>query len=140
MVKSRPNLTGRKPRPVEPCQRCGEVRRICASGLCKPCWTKDHPVKKGECASCGRYGKLPRRGLCDRCARVLPRGSGVDCRKRAVIAKDAEVAARYHAEFVDQVVPRLEKHAWVRTAGYLTNDEREEFAASVVALGWEVYL
>jgi hypothetical protein len=137
----RPNLIGRKPRPVQVCPRCHQVRRMYASGICKVCWTADHPTLVGTCAGCRRGPvPLPQRSLCDRCSRVLPPGSGVDLRKRAVSTEDAETAARFHEEFVKFVAPRVTKNAFFHSRGVLNGPDRDELAAEAVAVAWEVYL
>ncbi len=98
---------------------------------------QEHPVSEGECAECGRWMKLPSRGICERCSYVLPPGSGVDRRKQAVNAEDADREKRFHRVFVDVVAPRVTKYAHFRLKNLLPGAEREEFVAEAVAISWK---
>jgi hypothetical protein len=135
----RPNLSGRKSRPKAVCPKCGVYRLLFTKTRCKPCYTKEHPVREGICAECGRWMKLPYRQLCDRCTHVLPPGSGVNCRRRAVGAEDAATTAACQQAFVEQIVPRVKRLAG-RRLWELPLQDRLEHVAEAVALAWEIYL
>jgi hypothetical protein len=136
----RPNLAGRKPVANVTCPKCGVVRRpYDKTGCCKPCHMKEHPIVEGNCVSCGRWMKLPYRGLCDRCTHVLPPGSGIDCRQRALNAEDAEWAAEHQQAFVEHIVPRVQRLAG-RRLWELSLQDRLELITEAVALAWQIYL